>query len=212
MRELDRAEEVFLGDLLRAAFDHHDVVGGAGDDDLHAARLVLLERGVGDVVSGLVASDADAGDVLLERDVADGERRARGDDGERVAVEARIGRQHGRDDLDVIPEAVRKKRTNRAVDLARAEHGVLGRAAFPLDVAARNLAGCVHLLFVVAGEGEEIDAFPGFLRRRRGAEHDDLIAVADESAAVCLLRKLTRLNDELPATDLERDGFWHWYS
>ncbi len=86
---------------------------------------------------------------------------------------------------------------------------MLRRPAFTLDVAAWDLARGVHLLFVVAREGEEVDPLPRFLRRRGGAEDDDLIAVADESGPVGLLRKLPRLNDERTATDLERDGFWH---
>ena len=86
---------------------------------------------------------------------------------------------------------------------------MLGRTAFALDVAARDLAGGVHLLFVIAGEGEKIDPLTGLLRRRRGAEDDDLIAVADKSGAVGLLCKLPGLKDERTATDLERDGFWH---
>ncbi len=101
-----------------------------------------------------------------------------------------------------------KGRMGRSIWRAR-EHAVLGRAAFALDVAARDLAGRVHLLFVIAGEGEEVDSLTRFFGRRGGAQDDDLIAVADESGTVCLLRKLARLDDELPATDLERDGFWH---
>ena len=143
----DRAQEDLLGDLFGAAFDHHHRIGRAGDDDLHPAALVLFEGRVGDEAAALIASDADRGDVFLERDIADRE--------------------------------------------------------------ARNLAGRVHLLFVIAGEGKEVDPLPRFLRRRCGAEDDDLIAVADEGGPVGLLRKLSRLNDERTATDLERDGFWH---
>jgi len=207
--ERDRGEEIFLGHFARAAFDHHDGVGGAGNHDFHSADLVLLERRIGDELTVLIATDAHGGDVLVEWDVADGERCARGHDGKGVGVQPRVGREDRRDDLDVVTETVRKKRTDGAIDLASRENGVFGRTSFTLDVAARNLAGRVHLLFVIAGEGEEVDSLTRFLRRRRGAEDDDLIAVADESAAVCLLRKLARLNDELPATDLERDGFWH---
>ncbi len=108
VRERDRFEEDFLGDLVRAAFDHHDGIRRAGDDDLHPAGLVLFERRVGDVGAVLVASDADGGDVLVERDVAHGERCAGGADGDDVGIKTRIGREDRRDDLDVVAEAVGK--------------------------------------------------------------------------------------------------------
>ncbi len=212
VREGDRVEEHVLGDLLRAALDHHHRVGGAGDDDFHPARLVLLEGRVDDEAARFVAPDAHGGDVGGEGNVAHRERRARGADRDDVAVEARVGGEDGRDDLDVIAETVGEQGPDRAIHLAGAQHAVLGRPAFPLDVAAGDLARRVHLLFVFAGEGEEVDSLTGLLRRRRGAEDDDLIAVAYESGPVGLLRKLPRLNDERTATDLERDGFWHWYS
>ncbi len=41
VRELDGTEKHVLGDFVAAAFDHHDAVGGAGDDDFHAAGFVL---------------------------------------------------------------------------------------------------------------------------------------------------------------------------
>jgi hypothetical protein len=63
---LDGPEEVFLGDLVTAAFDHHHRVGGAGDDDVDPAALVLRHRGVEDELAVFVAADADRGDRCLE--------------------------------------------------------------------------------------------------------------------------------------------------
>jgi hypothetical protein len=158
----DGAEELFLGDFFRAAFDHHHRIGSAGDDDFHSAALVLLERRIGDVVALLVASDANGGNVLLERDVADRKCGTGGADRDDVAIETGIGRKDRRDDLHVVAEAVREQRADGAIDLARAEDAVFRRPAFALDVTARDLAGRVHLLFVVAGEGEEVDPLPRF--------------------------------------------------
>ena len=189
VRELDRAEEVVLGDFVSAAFDHHDRVGRAGDHDVHAAGFVLRQRRVADVLAVFVAADAHCGDGLLERDVAKRERGAGGADAEHVGVEFRIDRKDGRDDLNVVAESVGKERTDRPIDLPRAEHGVFGRTSFALDVAARNFSGGVHLLFEIAGEGEEVDAFARFLGGSGGAEHDVLIAITNQRGAVCLLRE-----------------------
>ena len=37
--ELDRAQEIFLGDFVAAAFDHHHGIERSGDDDVHAAAF-----------------------------------------------------------------------------------------------------------------------------------------------------------------------------
>ena len=193
VRELDGAEEIFLGDLVAAAFDHHDGVGRAGDDDVHAAGFVLRKRGIADVLAvshrgrrarrrrscrtGMseTASAAPAAHTASTS-----------------ASSSRIDRQHRRDDLHVVAEAVGEQRTDRPVDLARAEHGVLGRTAFALDVAARNLSGGVHFLFEFAGEGEEIDAFARFLRGGDGGEDDVGVAIADETRSRWLASQVRR--------------------
>ena len=189
MRELDRAEKVFLGDLVAAALNHHDGVGGSGDHDVHAAAVVLRERGIADELAVFVAADAHGGDRLLERNVAQRERGARGADAEHVGIELRIDGKHGRDDLNVVAKTVGEQRTNWAIDLTRAEHAVLGGASFTLDVASRNLSGGVHFLFEVAGKWEKVDAFTRFLGGSDGAEHDVLIAITNQRGAVCLLRQ-----------------------
>ena len=159
-----------------------------------------------------IAADAHGGDVLGERDIGNGERRTGAAHGEHVGVEFAIDRQDRRDDHDVVAEALLEERADRTVDLTRAERAVLGRTAFALDVAARDLARGVHLLFELTGQGEEIDALPRFLRGGDGGEDNVGVAIADENAAVGLLSKLAGLDDQGATPDLERDGFWHKYS
>ena len=202
MRELDGAEEVFLVDFVAAAFDHHHGICRAGDDDVHAAGFVLRQRRIADVLAVFVASDAHGGDRFVERNVAERERRAGGADAQHVGVEFGIDREHGRDDLHVVAEAVGKERADRPVDLTRAEHGVFGRTPFALDVAAGNFAGGVHLLFEIAGEGEEVDAFARFLGGGDGAEHDVLVAITNQRGAVCLLREFAGFDDHRAPADL----------
>ena len=122
VRELDGAEEIFLGDLVAAAFDHHDRIGRAGDHDVHAAGFVLRKRRIADVVAALVAADAHRGDGLVERNIAERQRSAGGAHAEHVGIEFGIDREHGSDDLDVVAETVGEERANRAVDLSRADH------------------------------------------------------------------------------------------
>ncbi len=188
MREGDGAEEVLLAELFAGAFDHHDGVGCAGDDDLHPARFVLRKRRVADVVAVFVASDANGGDGLLDGTIRNCERGAGGANREHVGVEFGIDRKHRRDDLNVVAEAVGKQWPDRTVDLARGKRGVFGRTSFALDVSSGDLAGGVHPFFEFAGEREEIDSFARLRRNSDGGENDVLLAVTDEGAAVGLFR------------------------
>jgi len=202
--ELYSTEEIFLGDFMSAAFDHHHAVERAGDDDVHAAGFILRQRGVDDVLAVLIAADAYGGDVLGERDVGNGKRGTCAAYGEHVGVEFAIDREHGRHDHDVVAEAVFEERTDRTIHLTGAQGAVLGGTSFALDVAARDLARGIHLLFKFAGQGKEIDARAGLLRGGDGGKDNVRIAVADENTAVGLLSKLAGL-DRQGATPISRE-------
>ncbi len=107
------------------------------------------------------------------------ERSRGGDQCRNVGIILHVVRQHVDDDLRFVLEAVDEQRADRAIDETRRQRLLLGRPAFTLEVAARNLAGGVGLLLVVDGEREEIDA--GF--RALGA-HD-----GRENARLAVLRK-----------------------
>ena len=137
------------------------------------------------------------------------ERGAGGADAEHVGVELGIDRKHGRDDLNVVAETFGKERTNRPIDLTRAEHRVFGRTPFTLDVTAGNLSGGIHLLFEIAGKGEEVDAFARLLGGGHGAEHDVLIAITNQRGAVCLLREFAGFDGHRAPADRQGYGFGH---
>jgi len=63
-------------------FHHHDAFFGAGDHDVDLGGLAFLIGGVGDVLA-VDHADADRSQHVMERNVGDGQRRARADDGER---------------------------------------------------------------------------------------------------------------------------------
>ncbi len=99
--------------------------------------------------------------LMLEGDVRDRERGAGARQGDDVGIDLRIDREHGDDDVDVVAETIGEERPDRAVDDARCERRLLRRPALALDEAAGYLAGCVHALFVIDGQGEELDALAG---------------------------------------------------
>src|SRR5262249_60822794 len=113
-----------------------------------------------------------------------------------VGIVFEIVRQHGDDHLGVAAIAIGKQRADRPVDQARNERFLLGRAAFALEVAARNTAGGIEFFEIVAGERQEIDAGLGFLGGYDGRQHGGL-AVGGEDRAIGLARYLAGLQDEL---------------
>ena len=99
--------------------------------------------------------------------------------------------KHGRDDLGVVFEALRKERPDRTVNKTRGERFLLGRSPFALEIATGNLAGRKRLFLVVDGQGKEIDPRPWFFRgddRRKNAS----FAISREDCAVCLTRNTPR--------------------
>ncbi len=141
-----------------------------------------------------------------------GERGTGGAYGEHVGIEFAIDRQHRRHDHDVVAKTIFEERPDRTIDLASAQRAVLGGPAFTLDVAARDLARGIHLLFKFASQGKEIDTRARLLRCGDGGEDNVGVAVANDNTAVGLLSKLAGLDDQGTTPDLERHGFWHRYS
>ena len=137
-RRARRAARV-SGSIARAALDHHDRVAARGDDQVQVAVGELRTGRVDDELA-VDAADAHGRDRAVPRDVGDVQRGRRADDREHVGVVLVVVREHGGDDLRLAAEALREQRADRAVDQARGEDLLLGRAAFALEEAAGNLA------------------------------------------------------------------------
>jgi hypothetical protein len=90
-----------------------------------------------------------------------------------------------------------EQRADRPVDQARGQHLLLGRAAFALEEAARDLAGGKGLFLVVHREREEIHARFRRLGADRGAQHHG-VTIGGEHGAVGLARDAAGLEGELP--------------
>jgi hypothetical protein len=100
----------------------------------------------------------------------------RGVDRHHVVQVLRVKREYGRDDLDLVAQALDERRAQRPVDEPAGEDRVLGRTALPAEERAGDPARRVHPLLHVYGEREEVQAF---LRRpgRRGRREDHGFAV-----------------------------------
>ena len=102
-----------------------------------------------------------------------GERQARqlgghgrGVDRHHVVQVLRIEREYGRDDLDLVAQALDEGRAQRPVDEPAGQDRVLGRTALPAEERAGDPAHRVHPLFDVHREREEVQVVLRLLGRR----------------------------------------------
>ena len=101
--DLERIDDMRLGHLERAAFDHDDRILASGDHEVHVRVLELLERRVEHPLV-LHPTNADAGNRAGKRDLrcVEGERRR--EQREHVGVVLLVGRDHVDEDLDLVLE------------------------------------------------------------------------------------------------------------
>ena len=203
MREVEGLEDLVLGDLVSPGLHHRERLARADDDEVERRRVELLERRVHDerVVD---TPDADGADRAEERQRRDHERRGGAVDAEDVVRRDEVRRENRADHLHLVAEALRPERPDRAVDHPRGERRPLGRAAFPLEEAARDLPGGVHLLLDVDREREEVGVRPR-VGASDGGREDHRLARADEDGPVGLLGELARLEDDLLTAHVDGD-------
>ncbi len=204
MGELERFEEKRLRHLVGAGFDHREAVLRADDDQVERGLLpVLLQRRVDDQLA-VDEPDADATDRPEERKRRQHERRRRAVDAEDVVRDDHVGRQHGADHLNLVAEALRPERPDRAVDHASGEDGALGRARLTLEETARDLPRGVRTLFDVDCQREEVGALTGLRASHCGGEHH-CVAAANDDSAVRLLREFAGFEADLLVSNLDGD-------
>ena len=198
------AQHDFLGKFLGLRFHHHHGVGGAGDDEVQLGLFKVHLARVDEVFAILVA-DARCADRAHERGAGKDERRRGADHAEHVRIVFEIvghSRQHN---LDFMLEAGHEQRADRAVDEARGQRLFLGRAAFTLEVAARDAARCVVFFLIVDSQREEVLSGLGFLRKN-GRREEDRVAIRHHNGAIGLAGHLARFNRQRAAGPFQRHG------
>ena len=201
--DLHCLDDGLLGNLGGARLDHHDGVLRAGDDQVEVALGGLGEGRVDDVLA-INAADADAADGSVEGDIADAEGGAGADGDEGVGLVLAVGGEGGGDDLDLVAEALGEEGADGTVGEAHGEDAVAGGAALAAGEAAGDLADGVEALFVVDGEGEEVDALAGV--GHAGRDEDDGIALAHGDGAVGEAGEGAVLDEQGLAADLDFVG------
>ena len=131
--DVERVEDLRLGDLVGAGLDHQDRLVGAGDDQVEIGVLEqVLLVGVDDEVAVDLA-DPDRADRRRERDVRDHQRRGGAVHREDVVRVDVVDRHRHRDQLGLVAPALGEQRADRAVDQARGERRLLARATLALE-------------------------------------------------------------------------------
>jgi hypothetical protein len=202
VRDVERIEDLGLGDLVRARLDHEDGVLGAGDHEVERRlEQPFLVRVDEEVALGVLA-DPHRADGLRERDVRDHESGARAVHGEDVVGMLVVDRHRDRHELRVAVPALREERAQRAVDHARREGGLLACPALAPEEAARDLARGVHPLLHVDRQWKEVHVALGSCRR--GAQ-DHRVPRLHYDGAAGLLGVLAGLEADRATADLKGD-------
>ena len=146
--------------LAGTGFDHGDgdvavLDNAAGDHDFEHGAFALAPAREGDPLA-IDQGQTHAGDRAFERQAGDHGGGGGGVQCDDVVCVIRVDGEHGFDDLHFVAQGVREQRTQRTVDDAAGQDGFGARTAFAAEERARDLAGCVHLLFHVHGQREEV--------------------------------------------------------
>ena len=188
--DVERVEDLGLGDLVGAGLDHEDGLLGAGDDEVERRLEQPLLVGVDDEAALRVLADPHGADGRRERDVGDHQRGAGAVHGEDVVGVLVVDRHRDRDELRLARPALGEERAQRTVDHPRGQGGLLAGAALALEEAAGDLARGVHALLDVHRQREEVDVARVACG---GGGEDHRVPCGDDHGAARLLGELAGL-------------------
>src|SRR4051794_24957732 len=200
--DVERVEDLRLGDLVGARLDHQDGLLGAGHDEVEVGVVEeVLLLGVDDEVAVDLA-DAHRANRLRQRDLGDHQRRGGAVHREDVVGVLVIDAERNRDELRLEVPALGEERADGAVDHAGGEGALLAGAALTLEEGAGNLARGVHPLLDVDRQRKEVDIAE--VADGCGPE-DHRLALADDDGASGLAGHLSGLERDLGPGDLNGD-------
>ena len=135
---------------------------------------------------------ADSADGTVEGDTGEHEGRRCGVDRQHVVRVLLVSAEDGADDVDLVTEALRERRTQRSVDEPAGQDGLVGRLSVTTEERAGDLACGVGALFNVDGQGEEVRSFTN-ASGSGGSHQDDGVAHATDNRSIGELSEFPRL-------------------
>ena len=207
MREHHCAEHFFLGQFLRFGFNHHHSILCCCNDQVQTAFVVerSLQARV-EFVFAIAETDARCTDRAHEWNARDGQCGRSCDHRNNVRFGFAIIGQNLSDNIDFVVETFREKRANRAVDQTAGQRFFFRCAAFALEEATRDTAGCREFFLIVNSEREEVLPFTNTFCGGYSAEHYGF-AIGGQNGAVCLTGNLTGFESEGFSAPFNRHGF-----
>ena len=178
-------QHFLFGQLVCACLNHHNGILGACYGQVQAAVCALLLIGVDDVFA-VYHANRHCADGAHKGGIAQSQSGGCAYHAKNFGLNIGVNGKNRCDYLNVIVEALGEQRAKRTVDKTAGQDGLLGRAAFTLDVTAGDLAYGVHLFFELDGQGEEINAVTGCLGYG-SVYHNNSIAHANKRASAGLL-------------------------
>ena len=181
--EADGIEHVGLADDVGVGFDHGDGFSRAGDHEVNIAVVQLGVRGVDDKLP-VNTSDTYRADWTSKRDRRDGQCGRSPYQSEYVGVVFLVGRQDDRDQLHLVAIALRKERTQGAVDESHGGRLLGGRPALAFDKPSGELPGRISHLTILDPHREEVKVSPR--RCADGGGQNNGVAVTNQRRTIGL--------------------------
>ena len=191
------------GALGATGLDHHDgdlgigavIQRPAGDDQLEGRLIALFEGGVRDPLPVGRVGDPHGADRPLERDARQHQGGGCRIDGEDVVGVDLVCTEDGADDVDLVAEALGEGRTQRPVDQAAGEDGLVRGLALSTEERAGDLARRIGPLLDVDGQRKEVRSLAHRAGCGGGSQQDG-VADASDDGAVGQLGQLPGLEGE----------------
>ena len=201
--EVDRLDDILLGQLVASCLHHHHTFRGAGDDQI---KIPAFHLAVARIEDEVIAEEAHPHG--RHRAVEGDTRQQCGNRGtghcQYIRRDPFVQRETGGHHLKVIPEPTREQRPHRPVNQTGCEGGALRGPTFTALVAARDPSCGVQPLFVIADQRQKIDAFAS--AGAGGGHQDGGIATFNENRSARLGGKSSGGQSNLASVKGDRLG------
>ena len=170
MSKINCLNHLFFRKLIRSGFNHDDLLFCRSDREEQVGNRLLSISRVQNKLPGnhahlrrcTGAVKGHIGDCCCKR---------RAKHRKKFRRSILVNRQNRVVQKHIVPIVLREQRTHRAVYDSCRKNRIVTGSSFSLLKAARELSDSIHLLFILYGKREKIDAVSGFLRCGTGRKH-----------------------------------------
>ena len=194
-----------LRQLIGTSLNHHYRITGPGNSQVQVGSLTLLHSRVDDKLT-INTAYPDTSYRAKERNIRNSQGTGSTNHSSNLRCIVVLYGKDGSHNLHIVSIALREQRTDRTVNQAAAQNSRLARTSLSLYKTARNLADSVHLLLIVNGQREEVNALARLLRSGSSNQNNGL-TITNQSSTICLLCHLAGLNGKRPAAKLHFKTF-----